>query len=205
MTIEIVPLGGVGEFGKNVLWLRSGGASILVDAGVSFPDESFPGVDRIAPDFAALRGEKIEGVFLTHGHEDHVGGAAWLHAERGIVPRVPAAGLETVRDGFAVPAYRRFTWGRPSGTPAEPLGSELEVRGLRFRVVPTPGHSPDHVCLFEPERGWLFTGDLFLAERLRYLRADEEVGTLISSLRDAARLEARYQKWRKMGNVGIAE
>jgi len=72
-ALEIVPLGGVGEFGKNVLWLRCGGAGILVDVGVSFADELFPGIDRIAPDLSALAGERIEGVFLTHGHEDHIG------------------------------------------------------------------------------------------------------------------------------------
>jgi ribonuclease J len=71
--LEIVPLGGVGEFGRNVLWLRSAGSSVLVDVGVSFPDESFPGVDRIAPDLSALRDERIDGIFLTHGHEDHIG------------------------------------------------------------------------------------------------------------------------------------
>jgi ribonuclease J len=76
--LEIVPLGGVGEFGRNVLWLRSKGSSILIDVGVSFPDESFPGIDRIAPDLSMLRGERIDGVFLTHGHEDHIGALAFL-------------------------------------------------------------------------------------------------------------------------------
>jgi len=71
--VEIVPLGGLGEFGKNVLWLRNGGSSVVVDAGVSFPDETFPGIDRIAPDLSPLRGERVDAILLTHGHEDHVG------------------------------------------------------------------------------------------------------------------------------------
>ena len=54
-ALEIVPLGGVGEFGRNVLWLRCDGSSVLVDVGVSFPDETFPGIDRIAPDLSILR------------------------------------------------------------------------------------------------------------------------------------------------------
>jgi ribonuclease J len=78
--LEIVPLGGVGEFGKNVLWLRCEGSSILLDVGVSFADEAFPGIDRIAPDLAALEGERIEGVFLTHAHEDHIGALPRLRA-----------------------------------------------------------------------------------------------------------------------------
>jgi ribonuclease J len=76
--VEVVPLGGVGEFGRNVLWLRCAGSSVLVDVGVSFPDETFPGIDRIAPDLSALRGESIDAVFLTHGHEDHIGALSLL-------------------------------------------------------------------------------------------------------------------------------
>ncbi len=76
--LEVVPLGGVGEFGRNVLWLRSGASSILLDVGVSFPDETFPGIDRIAPDLSVLRDEKIDGIFLTHGHEDHIGALPFL-------------------------------------------------------------------------------------------------------------------------------
>ncbi len=78
--VEVTPLGGLGEFGKNSLVLRAGGHAIVVDAGISFPDETIPGIDRIAPDFSSLAAEEISGVFLTHGHEDHIGALAQLRA-----------------------------------------------------------------------------------------------------------------------------
>ncbi|HMA17681.1 MAG TPA: ribonuclease J [Thermoanaerobaculia bacterium] len=71
--LSIVALGGLGEFGRNVLWLSSGDSNVVVDAGVSFPDEAFPGIDRIAPDLSPLRDLRVDAILLTHGHEDHVG------------------------------------------------------------------------------------------------------------------------------------
>jgi len=138
-----------------------------------------------------LEGERIEGLALTHHHEDHVGGAPLLQAAKGLVPRGHAEGVPLLAQGFAQELYRRLVWGRPEHFRAEPLGAELSGRSFRFQVVPTPGHSPDHVCFFAPERGWLFTGDLFLAERLRYLRSDEDIGRLLASLETVAHLPAR--------------
>ena len=73
--LEVVPLGGLGEFGMNMLSLNWGETTVVVDAGVMFPDPELLGVDRIIPDLAYLE-EKggASALVLTHGHEDHIGG-----------------------------------------------------------------------------------------------------------------------------------
>src|SRR5207237_160231 len=77
----------------------------------------------------------------------------------------------------------------------------LEPPRFRFRVIPPPGHATDHVALFEPERGWLFSGDLYLAPRLRYLRADEDVYAMMDSLRRVLALEPRVLFFQHRGRV----
>ena len=73
--LEIVPLGGVGEFGMNMLALSWGDTTIVVDAGVMFPDPELLGVDRIIPDLTYLQQKgAVAALVLTHGHEDHIGG-----------------------------------------------------------------------------------------------------------------------------------
>jgi ribonuclease J len=74
--LEIVPLGGVGEFGMNMMVIACGGTAILVDAGVTFPEPELLGVDLIIPDFRPLERFTIAALVLTHGHEDHIGAVA---------------------------------------------------------------------------------------------------------------------------------
>jgi glyoxylase-like metal-dependent hydrolase (beta-lactamase superfamily II) len=107
------------------------------------------------------------------------------------VAQVHPAALPLLAHGFVQEAYRRLAWGRPPRVQAEPVGEETALGSWRLRPIHTPGHSPDHVCFFEPERGWLFTGDLFLAERLRFLRSDEDLDALIASLETVAALPLR--------------
>src|SRR5918993_2657836 len=75
-TLEVVPLGGVGEFGMNMMAVSYEDTTILIDAGVMFPDPDQLGVDLIIPDmtFVEARGAKVKALILTHGHEDHIGG-----------------------------------------------------------------------------------------------------------------------------------
>ncbi|HLH31218.1 MAG TPA: ribonuclease J [Terriglobia bacterium] len=79
-TLEVVPLGGLGEFGMHMMAFRSNGDIIVVDAGVMFPDEELLGVDIIVPDITYLLEKKseVKAIFLTHGHEDHIGALPFI-------------------------------------------------------------------------------------------------------------------------------
>ena len=87
--------------------------------------------------------------------------------------------------------YRRLVWGQPGDVAVESLGNVVETERYRFEVIPTPGHCPDHVCLFERDEGWLLSGDLFIHERVRYLRSDEDISGTLRSLRLALALQPR--------------
>ncbi|MCJ1672482.1 MULTISPECIES: ribonuclease J [unclassified Rathayibacter] len=79
-TLRIIPLGGLGEIGRNMTVFEIDGKILVVDCGVLFPEENQPGVDLILPDFTPIKGrlEDIVGVVLTHGHEDHIGAVPYL-------------------------------------------------------------------------------------------------------------------------------
>ncbi|MEV7646971.1 ribonuclease J [Arthrobacter sp. NPDC089319] len=91
-AMRIVPLGGLGEIGRNMTVFEYGGKLLIVDCGVLFPEEQHPGVDLILPDFSYIRERlnDVVGIVLTHGHEDHIGGVPYLLKERGDIPVISA-------------------------------------------------------------------------------------------------------------------
>ena len=96
-AVSIYALGGLCEVGKNTYCIETEESLIIIDAGVMFPDESLPGVDYVIPDYSHLKTarQKIKGLFITHGHEDHIGGIPFLvqtlHIPVIYAPRLAAA------------------------------------------------------------------------------------------------------------------
>src|SRR5436853_5634772 len=74
-TLDVIPLGGLGEFGMHMMAFRCDGSIIVIDAGIMFPDEELLGVDIIVPDISFLleNRNEVKAIILTHGHEDHIG------------------------------------------------------------------------------------------------------------------------------------
>ncbi|MGI8632396.1 MAG: ribonuclease J [Solirubrobacterales bacterium] len=89
-TLRILPLGGLGEIGKNMSVVEYEGRIVVVDTGLMFPTPEHPGIDLVLPDFSYLRdrADDIEAIVLTHGHEDHVGALPYVLREIGDVPVV---------------------------------------------------------------------------------------------------------------------
>jgi len=145
----------------------------------------------------ALGNKSLTLVVNTHTHEDHIGANGDLQARysdmRIVAHPLALPVLARPRELQPLQPYRKIFWGwpKPSIAEAAPDGLMLETKNHRFQVIYTPGHGLDHICLYEPEHGWLFTGDLFVGGKERALVDGSDIWQIIASLKRIAGLPAR--------------
>jgi len=136
--------------------------------------------------------EKVVRGAATHYHEDHTGMAPWLIREMKIPFYLQKNDVEIVKEATKLPRYRAFAWGNREGFTASRLGDVLETDHHRFEVIDAPGHSPHHVVFHEAQKGWLFTGDLYVSSRQRVAFVDEHMGQSITTLKMLLSLDFDY-------------
>jgi glyoxylase-like metal-dependent hydrolase (beta-lactamase superfamily II) len=157
---------------------------LLVDTGCAHTARQF---------LSALKGWQVDQVVNTHSHEDHIGANAGIQETFRCPILAHPDALPILQDPRLQPLqpYRRLFWGRPKPSRGVSISESVETGQFRFQVVPTPGHSPDHICLFEPAQGWLFSGDAYIGGRDRALRAGYNIHEIIASLKKLAQLPVR--------------
>jgi len=159
-TLRIIPLGGVGEVGKNMTVYEYGDDIVVVDAGLAFPRDEHLGVDLILPDFGYLieRKDRVRAVILTHSHEDHVGALAYLLRD------VPVPDVWGTRLTLGLAQSRLDEHGLLNSVElreARPEGDPVEIGAFRIRFIRVAHSVPDcvSVVLETPAGRVLHTGD----------------------------------------------
>ena len=134
----------------------------------------------------------IEQVAITHIHEDHCGHAAWLQKEKKAKIFVPEPSIADCRKSVIVPKYREIVWGNREGFEPAPLPSEIFAGKFKFEVIKTPGHIEDHVAFFCKEKGWLFTGDLFVSVKQNLAFISENIAVEMETLKKLLAYDFEY-------------
>ncbi len=141
--------------------------------------------------FTALKELPIDKVVITHQHEDHTGCCRLLRNNLGLPVYAHPETLKAMSNPPPIKIYRKVMWGSPARSDGFPLNDTITTENHNFWVIPTPGHSKDHVSFFEPLNKWLFSGDLYLGERLTGFMAGENIADHLSSLQRAIELQPK--------------
>jgi ribonuclease J len=157
-VLRIIPLGGLGEVGKNMTVYEAAGEIMVVDAGLAFPRDEHLGVDLVLPDFGYLEGRRVRAVVLTHGHEDHVGSLPYLLREVDVqsivATRLTLGLIKSKLDEHGLAQKAELV-------EADPEGEPLQIGPFRVELVRVAHSIPDSVALvIETDAGRiLHTGD----------------------------------------------
>lgn len=157
-SVDIVPLGGLGEFGLNMMAISCGDTTIVIDAGAMFPDADLPGVDLIVPDFTYLESRRgqVKALVLTHGHEDHIGAVPYVLRHLSGPLYGPPLAL-----ALLAPKLEEHGITHPAGIEPIKPGERIEVGPFALEFIRVTHSIPDcvAVAVHTPQGVILHTGD----------------------------------------------
>ena len=174
-----------GGYDYAVCYLVDG--SLLIDTGFPWARRR---LKKALIDIGADR--TITTVVNTHYHEDHTGNNDLLVQLCNAQVLAHAEAVPEIRFPIDLPWYRSFLFGPSQIADVSPIGSTVATEHLQFEIIDTPGHCPGHICLFEPTKKWLFSGDLYVAAELDSQLCDADGPQWISSLEVALKLRPAW-------------
>lgn len=147
---------------------------LLIDTGCYFTAQEL---------MDCLKNKKINTVINTHFHEDHIGGNILIQKNLGIDIYAHPDSIPLINKKADINPYQEIVWGYPEPTETKPIPKKISTNNYTFDVFETPGHSIGHISLIEPNVGWCFSGDIFISEKQKIIRPDEDINIIIESLK----------------------
>ncbi len=174
------------HFGKRVLYFVHSFliGETLIDTGTIYVADEL---------LSALINKPISTIINTHHHEDHTGNNHLLQTHFNAKIYASAEALPFILQPHQVKQrlYLRVLWNYPEPSSGYPLDNTLDTGKHTFDIIHTSGHSPDHICIYEPNEKILFTGDMFCGEHVKYLRQDEDFNQILASLHKLESLDVQ--------------
>jgi len=135
-----------------------------------------------------LKTEDVALIVNTHHHEDHIGGNKLIQDCFGIPLYAHPVAIPLIERPSYISGHRKSIWGVPPPTAPHPVPPLINTRGHTFEVIETPGHCPGHISVVERERGWVFSGDLYIGKNPRTAATENNLGHLMASMKKLCEL-----------------
>ncbi|MEG0261171.1 MAG: MBL fold metallo-hydrolase [Lysinibacillus sp.] len=147
---------------------------VLIDTGSASLDKEFQ---------SFFKDIHFEQVMLTHHHEDHTGGAAWIQKDYNVPLFIHEDSVDICAKKGKYPLYRQAVWGKRAPFQATAFGQTFQSRNATWDVIATPGHTTDHLAFYNREIGTMFSGDLYVQSKTKLVLQEENIVETMHSLR----------------------